>query len=273
MRILAFGDLHGMLPKIFIKEFDIVVAPGDFCSEEIKKYFYLPFWWKIIKKSIFKKEIQKAKESIRNILKELNKIGKPVYVVPGNWDLTGKGIFENIIEKDYFKETIKGLRNIKNVHLKIKDIGKYQIIGYGISYSPNEEEKDYLKLRNLFEKATKPVIFLSHNVPYNTKLDKVGKNGSIIVRQIIEEYQPILSIAGHIHEHHKKCRIKKTICINTGYGNWRNTYIEINKKIKIKFINKKSFFQKSSGLVGFEPTTCWSEASRALQLRHRPNNL
>ena len=40
--------------------------------------------------------------------------------------------------------------------------------------------------------------------------------GSHAVRQIIEEYQPLLSLHGHIHESRGATTIGRTVCINPG---------------------------------------------------------
>ena len=37
-KFLIVGDLHGQIPKIREKKFDAIIAPGDFCSDELKKY-------------------------------------------------------------------------------------------------------------------------------------------------------------------------------------------------------------------------------------------
>ena len=40
MKFLIFGDLHGKEPKIFYNNFDAIIAPGDFCSDNLKKYIF-----------------------------------------------------------------------------------------------------------------------------------------------------------------------------------------------------------------------------------------
>ena len=111
-------------------------------------------------------------------------------------------------------------------------------------------KKIYKKLDKIFKKTKKPTIFLSHNVPYNTKIDKIvdKKNprhgqhfGSMIARKIIEKYKPVICIGGHMHEHFDKVKIKKTVCINAGFGNKVNTFLEIKDgKIKqLKLLKKK----------------------------------
>jgi Icc-related predicted phosphoesterase len=138
-------------------------------------------------------------------------------------------------------------------------------LGYGISDHPENPDASY-KLENLSEKELsllkkqyskihkkldkqyekhnpeKPTIFLSHNVPYNTTLDIVNNTtsyaqkkhlGTTVVRKFTEKHQPFVNIGGHIHEHHKKTKIKKTTCINAGYGSNVNTFLEIkDRKIK-----------------------------------------
>jgi len=39
MKFLLLGDLHGSLPQIRIKDFDAIIATGDFCPfDKIRKY-------------------------------------------------------------------------------------------------------------------------------------------------------------------------------------------------------------------------------------------
>ena len=77
-------------------------------------------------------------------------------------------------------------------------------------------------------------IFNLHVPPYDSGLDtaneinpdltvvfKSGQPnpipvGSTAVRQLIEEYQPLLALHGHIHESRGEARIGRTLCINSG---------------------------------------------------------
>jgi Icc-related predicted phosphoesterase len=43
-----------------------------------------------------------------------------------------------------------------------------------------------------------------------------GPVGSRAVRRLIEEFQPLLSVHGHIHESGGERRIGETLCINPG---------------------------------------------------------
>ncbi len=54
---------------------------------------------------------------------------------------------------------------------------------------------------------------------------------------MIEKFQPLVCIGGHMHEHFGKCKIKKTTVINTGFGSNVNTMMELegNKIKKLEF--------------------------------------
>jgi len=280
MRFLIIGDLHGNKPNIHFTEFDAIVAPGDFCSDAVRKYAFKAqregtIWYKLIGKRKARKFINKSLSDGRKVLEYLNSFGVPVYVVPGNWDWTQRDDPDwPFLKHNHYKSIIDRLSNIIDVHFKLKDAGEYQIIGYGVSSGPEfpqyKEELEGLKpgelsdlkkkyesklarLVKLFEKSkktSKPTIFLSHNVPLNTRLDKITNKesskynyhyGSLIARDIIEEYQPLVCIGGHMHEHFGKCKIGRTTVINAGYGSDVNVLMELSQnRIKyLKFYNKK----------------------------------
>jgi uncharacterized protein len=105
--------------------------------------------------------------------------------------------------------------------------------------SPREMDESalYDHLRGLAEQVSDPsqAIFMFHAPPYDSGLDTarevnpddltvVMRNGqphqipvgSKAARQIIEEYQPLLSLHGHIHESRGITTIGRTTCINPG---------------------------------------------------------
>src|SRR3989344_4055067 len=271
MRFLILGDLHGKEPKIFYSDFDAIISPGDFCSDNLKKYMFKSLkentknstnvpWYKSIGEKKAKELIKESISDGRKVLKKLNSFNVPVYIVPGNWDWTKDEISEWVfLKKDNYSGMIRGLKNIKDVHNKILTLGGYQIIGYGINSGPEypiyEEDFKTIKPRELakikrayernserisllFRESSKQIIFLSHNVPFNTKLDRINNRksprngyhyGSLIVREVINKYQPLVNIAGHMHENFGRCKIGKTVCINAGHGNNVNTLMEIKE--------------------------------------------
>src|SRR3989344_1642938 len=294
LKFLIIGDLHGQKPKIYFKDFDYIIAPGDFCSDkglrpltkkwmkESKKMHFSTF----ILKSIGKKKYDLLnKESLkvgRKILEYLNSFDKPVFIVPGNWDQSyGESRSDkeedDFYSRKYFLEAVMGnqtnpfltknLENIYDCQFKLYKFSNFNILGYGLSsnaedpiikkelYTKNQLmhlRKKYKiilsRLDETYRKRSKdlPTIFLSHNVPYNTKLDillnkesKFHKKhfGSTVTSDFCRKYQPLICIGGHMHEHFGKDKIGRTTVINTGFGKDVNTYLEIesNKIKKLKF--------------------------------------
>ncbi|MFH1455555.1 MAG: metallophosphoesterase [archaeon] len=283
MKFLIVGDLHGSIPKIHFKDFDAIIAPGDFCSDETKPLIFKALrarledpdfdleWYDLIDKRKAKQMILKSVKNGRRVLEKLNSFNVPVFIVPGNWEWIECTNCEwKFLNKDHYTPMLKGLDNIINCHHTLIKFEEYNIIGYGISSGPEfpqnkKELKRYSKqklkktkkefnniikyMSHLFKKAKHPTIFLSHNVPYNTPIDKITDKssprhgmhyGSVVTRKLIEKFQPVICIGGHMHEHFGKTKIKKTVCINTGFGPKVNTFLELdnNKIKKLKFYNK-----------------------------------
>lgn len=278
MKFLIVGDLHGNKPNIHYKEFDAIIAPGDFCSDASKKYMFQALrerlqnpdskirWYDLVGKKEARKMVRKSLKDGRSVLEKLNSYDVPVYVVPGNWDWVKEDKKWGFLKENHFKKLIEGLSNVVDVYHRIVDVDGYQIIGHGISSGPEypqykEElerlkpnelqkkkrgyEKDSEKVASLFEKAVKPVIFLSHNVPFKTTLDEITSKesprygyhyGSLIAREMIDEYHPLVCIGGHMHEHFGKCKVGKTTVVNAGYGSDVNILMElVGNRIKLKF--------------------------------------
>ena len=276
MKFLIIGDLHGNKPNIYYEGFDAIIGPGDFCSDAARKYMFLTVkermknpnskiqWYDIVGRREARKIVKKSLSDGKKILKYLDSFDVPVYIVPGNWEWTKDKSSEwDFLKIDHYKELVKEFPNIIDVHRKLVDVGDYQIIGHGISFGPEypqypdelaEIEPKFLqkirreyegtsrKVSPLFKKAKKPVIFLSHNVPFNTDLDKIrvrcsprrGRHyGSLIAREMIDKYQPLVCIGGHMHENFGKCKLGKTTCVNAGFGPHVNIWLELEKN-KIK---------------------------------------
>jgi len=300
MKCLIIGDLHGKKPKIHFKNFDAIIAPGDFCSDtELRPY--LKSWFehinnpkikvKLYSDDFIRKYVGKRKwnrlnkislNNGRKILEFLNSLGKPVFLIPGNWDQSlglsrvknpgknkynsGKRALDMMLGNETNKVLIKGLKNIYDCQFKLHKLPEFNIMGYGLTNFP---EKDMLnrsksvvkndRLRRTYEKISRrlgsqyrlrgkknPTIFLSHNIPFGTKLDVILNKdsplhkkhyGSTIARDFCIKYKPLICIGGHIHEHFGKDRIGKTVCVNAGFGPSVNTLLEIvDGKIKqLKF--------------------------------------
>lgn len=263
MKILAVGDFHGKFPnkiKKYAKDADVIICPGDISSRKERKYLFkyyneinsgIPLSY-FVSKKILSKLFKQNLKSMAFVIKELDKLGKPVYIVPGNSDFTEIRIKKKVLEGyglkgDYptMQEMIKKTKNLKLIfHSRLK-LGNFDLIGF-TAYA-------YLKkplkvLKKLFSKAKqRKVIFLAHEPPYGTKLDKIknksspmyGKHaGNEDYNHVIKKYKPVFHICGHIHESQGKIKLGKTTVVNVGYGaKGQFTIIDLNdKKINVKFI-------------------------------------
>ncbi len=274
------GDFHGYAPKglkyfIVKNKIDFIISAGDFTDAErtrkiiFKYYNQKKPWYEIIgmkkAKDIIKKEIQRT----RIFLNLLNNLRIPIYTIPGN----AESIRPSKLSRESYFSMIKNYENIIDCHKKVLSLGNYQIFGFG-GYGPKPEikvdifgkkftkkmkekiDKKEKTIKRLFSRTEpKRTIFLGHDMPYNTKLDIVsnpeapkavkGKHiGDMIMRKNIEQYQPLLYIGGHMHEHCGRIKIGKTIVVNPGYGrDGQCAIIELNDK---KPIVEKTTFMKIS---------------------------
>ncbi len=139
--------------------------------------------------------------------------------------------------------------------------GDLQLLASGWSNNtpwdtPREESEEqlYERLDALAQQVRDPrrAIFMIHVPPHDSGLDEAplldenlrptisagdvlrGPVGSTAVRRIIEKYQPVLSVHGHIHESGGERRIGDTLAINPGseanHGILRGYLIDIGRR-------------------------------------------
>lgn len=285
MRLLIVGDFHGEFPKyikkiIEKKKIDLLVSNGDYLPFSYRKMWFKYCYrtgvqlWQIIGKKKYKEAIMKELKSGEEILKKLNSLKIPVITVLGNADYSDPddvadyGDEEGQIKvsewkfdkcrKNYFADLIKKYKNIHRIDYGSFSYNDLVFIGArGHSYPGMERSNAFKKhfkiIYKLFtnysrENKYRNVIFLSHNVPYNTKLDKIGMKadkmvrgkhyGSKLIRKAIDKFQPVLHIGGHIHESRGVQRLGKTLCLNPGDLHDRHySIVEIDDgKVKVKMI-------------------------------------
>jgi Icc-related predicted phosphoesterase len=175
----------------------------------------------------------------------------PLYLIPGNDD--DFAIDPILNESQYGPLNVDG---------KVVDIdGGLQLLASGWSnhtpwQTPREESEDelYARLDALAQQVRDPrrAVFMIHVPPHDSGLDTAplldanlrptvsagdvlrGPVGSTAVRRLIETYQPVLAIHGHIHESGGERKIGKTLCINPGseanHGILRGYLVDIGKK-------------------------------------------
>jgi Icc-related predicted phosphoesterase len=153
------------------------------------------------------------------------------FVMPGNDDPPG---VDTAIER---------ASRVEACDERIVDLGSYTMLSLGYSNltpfnSPRELDEDEL-YRRIEAMATRiddrsTCIFNLHVPPYDSQLDsapqldedltvvtaagqpKMIPVGSTAVRELIERYQPLVALHGHVHESRGATRIGRTLCINPG---------------------------------------------------------
>jgi Icc-related predicted phosphoesterase len=157
--------------------------------------------------------------------------GIDVFVMPGNDDPFS------------CDAVLEAARHVTACDERVVRVGPHEMISCAYANptpwnSPRElpEDELYARLRGLAEQVEDPAnaIFNLHVPPYASGLDTANEInddltlryvggqpnpipvGSTAVRQIIEEYQPLLALHGHIHECRGETQIGRTLAINTG---------------------------------------------------------
>lgn len=278
MKILAIGDFHGEWDKkwerlIKKEKIDLVISNGDYFPFDYRDLWFKHCYgkdcelWEVIGKKKMREFLLKDLNKGEKAIARLNSLKVPVFSVIGNLDHGNyndthntkkikKGKSWKWAEQDFFKKLIKKYRNIMMIDYKAVRFGEFVFIGARGGTNPGHvKSKIYKKhkeiLNRLFRRYNKEkVIFISHNVPYNTKLDKIsmkahlkvrGKHyGSKLIRRAIDKWEPILHIGGHIHEGRGRDKLGKTVCVNPGAAHdGKAAVVEIlnNGRMNVRFIS------------------------------------
>ena len=161
----------------------------------------------------------------------MSQYGIDVYAMPGNDDPWS------------CDEVIEDASHVVACDDRVVRIGAHEMISCAYANpspwdSPRELDENalYERIKRLAEQVENPnrAIFNLHVPPYDSGLDtarqinpdltvvyKGGEAheipvGSTAVRQILEEYQPVLALHGHIHECRGEAQIGQTLAINSG---------------------------------------------------------
>jgi Icc-related predicted phosphoesterase len=153
------------------------------------------------------------------------------FVMPGNDDPAG------------VDDAIEAATKVEACDGRVVSFGEWTMVSLGYANrtpfdSPREltEEQIYERVSALAEEAgdMSRCIFNLHVPPYDSTLDtapaldenlavvmsgsapKLIGVGSTAVRELIERYQPLLSLHGHVHESPGATRIGRTLAINPG---------------------------------------------------------
>ena len=188
MKILVFGDNHGDLLSLSVakekaKDADYIVCLGDIT------------WFG---------------DDLEPLMAFINTFPKKVLMIHGNHE------FEELV-----RAVSNQHNNIQFAHGEVVKVGDWNFITYGgdgFSREDHQFEKFFKKIAKTidFDKT----ILVLHGPPIDTELDipfPEYHSGSMSYRKAIEEHQPLLVVAGHIHECEKKSDyIKDTLVNNPG---------------------------------------------------------
>ncbi len=188
MRLLVFSDVHGdeeVIERIIKKakkhDPDFLICAGD---------------------------LTMLGRNLENLLYKLNKLNKPLMIIPGNHE-----------EDNELKKVCKKYKFIIYLHKACYEINDFLFFGYGGGgFSREDNQLD--RIVSQFKKRikNKKIIVITHAPPYKTELDRVpslGHVGNKSITNFIKEIKPKLLISGHIHECiGKSDRIRDTIIVN-----------------------------------------------------------
>jgi len=183
---------------------------------------------------IFSKlSMTRLKEWLQIIEERLKNTGIDLYVTGGNDDF-----FE-------VSDILRSSNAVVDPEGRVVSIGGHEMISSGYSNMtpwkcprdiPDEELQKKLEEMASQLKDTKTAIFNLHTPPYDTPIDlapeldetlrpkmsageggmKMIHVGSMAVRKIIDKYQPLLGLHGHIHESRGAIKVGRTVCVNPG---------------------------------------------------------
>jgi len=156
--------------------------------------------------------------------------GMRCFVCPGNDDMFE---VDAVIQQSRHVELVEGKIIQLDEHHEMINAGWSTPTPWG---TPREESEDQLRQRIQVMidqlKDVKNSVFNLHNPPYGSGLDEApeltadmrpayaGRSlvpvGSHAVFELIDKYQPLLTLHGHIHEGKGTRKYKRTLCINPG---------------------------------------------------------
>jgi Icc-related predicted phosphoesterase len=161
---------------------------------------------------------------------KLSDTGIRCYVCPGN---------DDVFEVDGLIAASKCVRSLEGQVIELDE--HHEMVNSGWSnptpwHTHREEPEEALlaRLESVISKVKNPsqAVFNLHAPPYGSGLDEApeltkdlrpayaGRSmipvGSRAVMTVIDKYQPLLGLHGHIHEGKGTRKYKKTLCINPG---------------------------------------------------------
>lgn len=155
----------------------------------------------------------KQREKLREICQLLQTADVPIFLLIGNDDRISNSDWDKILEDS----------GIGNLNSRTHILGAWRITGFQYvlptPWNTNNElpeEELAVMLRGIERRVNERTIFVTHSPPWNI-LDRLINGlsaGSMSIRRLLEEKQPVFHIFGHIHEFFGCEKFGNTICCN-----------------------------------------------------------
>ncbi len=282
MKILVLGDFQGVFPRklknrLNKEEFDLIVGVGDYAGIKDWRPYFMRFFKIVKEKGVYlspqeyfgrrkyKRLLRKDEKATKNVLKDLNKIGKPVIFIFGNSD---DGWYNYIFDNEILKAKkgrvnfVKKLRNMKDFNYKNIKFHGINFLGFGGYMEPvvnfESSKKDIIlnnkrnkrmdkankKLNLLLRKMRRKDIFVFHYPPegvFDIIRDKRnihnGRSAGVtIFRKAIIRDKPRLVLCGHMHEYQGAKKLGKSLIVNPGDAEKGKYAIVEWPSLKAKFV-------------------------------------
>ncbi len=288
MNLLIVGDFQGvfserMKERMKKEKFDAIVAVGDYAGiSDFRQY--IMYYFNQMKKKLpvknaeeffgkekLKKLIKKDDDAAKNVLRKLDKLGKPVFLVFGNGDDRWYNYpFDGNTKMNLPKTHAQFLKKLKNV--KVMTYGKKKFEGINFvgaggymdidayfdrkHFSSGDEneriirkrigrrEKNRKKFFDTLESTIGKRIFILHYPPkgvFDIIRDKKdnpmnGKSAGIgFFSEAIKKYKPLVVFCGHMHEYVGVKKLHGVQVVNPGDAeHGKYAIVEIGKTGKIK---------------------------------------
>ena len=203
MKILALSDIHSNSNSIHqisreLNETDIVVISGDITDFN-------------------------GLSAVKNVIEAIREYNKNIFAVHGNCD--------NYEVEKYLKE--EGI----SVNFKFREFEGVYFGGIGGTNKGTGGVIENNHFQDFCEMIPngRPWVLVTHEPAWGTKVDEPCSGyhaGNMAVREIVEQYQPIIAQSGHIHEAYGTDMLIKTRLINPGpFKNGRYAMIKLNTNI------------------------------------------
>jgi len=253
MLVLFLSDFHGHMPDVSAWSPDLIVAGGDYCEvDEIRQLKFAALsrglraidWPQLVSRSHAEELMDRALAEGAAVVSALAETGVPVLAIPGNSDRVTLGAPADMVAAHLPRPDRPAVAGrVANIETRAVDrdevapagLGGWAFAGLGGWSGPPDEARLRREVDTLVSQAAplrKPLLLVSHNVPFQSELDGVSNPelpafaqgqmvGSHRCLAALAALSPKVCLTGHLHENFGRMqRIGETLCL-CGAGAYR----------------------------------------------------